>query len=157
MRVSASEELIASLARASDRVCACIHYSVSHPWHWPERLQMLALLGEEAGNPFRSWSRMIPPGARPSSSHLYVIPRAAYDKAVWPLMEVSKLSTVFPSMPCSAFFEAAKLRCSVYTLTNKSTISDERIKEIVESAVKHAPSSFNVQSARAVILLKRRA
>ena len=52
------------------------------------------------------------------------------------------------------FFEAAKLRCSVYTLTNKSSISDERIKEIVESAVKHAPSSFNVQSARAVILLK---
>lgn len=52
-------------------------------------------------------------------------------------------------------FEAAKLRCSVYTLTNKSTISDERIKEIVESAVKHAPSSFNVQSARAVILLKK--
>lgn len=53
------------------------------------------------------------------------------------------------------FFEAAKLRCSVYTLTNKSTIADERIKEIVESAVKHAPSSFNVQSARAVILLKK--
>ena len=54
-----------------------------------------------------------------------------------------------------AFFEAAELRCSVYTLTNKSTISDDRIKEIVEFAVKHAPSSFNVQSTRAVVLLKK--
>lgn len=52
-------------------------------------------------------------------------------------------------------FEAAETRLSVYALTNKSTISDDRIKEIVNTAVKHAPSGFNVQSARAVILLKK--
>lgn len=51
-------------------------------------------------------------------------------------------------------FAAAETRLSCYTLTNKSTIPDSRIHEIVDAAVKHAPSSFNVQSARAVILLK---
>ncbi|OBZ14507.1 nitroreductase [Bacillus sp. FJAT-27264] len=51
------------------------------------------------------------------------------------------------------FFEAVKGRRSVYAISKESTISDEKIKEIVEEAVLHSPSSFNSQSARAVVLL----
>ena len=51
-------------------------------------------------------------------------------------------------------FAAATTRISCYTLTKESPISDDRINEIVGFAIKHAPSSFNVQSARAVILTK---
>ncbi|MFC3748809.1 nitroreductase family protein [Paenibacillus sp. GCM10012306] len=51
------------------------------------------------------------------------------------------------------FFEAVKGRRSVYAISKESPISDERIKEIVEEAVLHSPSSFNSQSARAVVLL----
>ncbi|KAI0644804.1 Nitroreductase [Trametes meyenii] len=53
----------------------------------------------------------------------------------------------------AAFFEAVKTRRSVYTITSDSTISDDKIQEIVATAVKHAPSSFNTQSSRAVLLL----
>lgn len=59
------------------------------------------------------------------------------------------------SATVKTLFDIAENRKSVYTLTNKSPISDDRIKEIVSLAVKHAPSSWNVQSARAVILLKK--
>ena len=59
-----------------------------------------------------------------------------------------------PAGASQPLFSAAKTRCSVYTLTNKSPVSDFRIHEIVNQTVKHAPSAFNVQSARAVILLK---
>lgn len=51
-------------------------------------------------------------------------------------------------------FAAAEHRISCYQLSKDSPIADSRIHEIVNFAVKHAPSSFNVQSARAVILLK---
>lgn len=54
----------------------------------------------------------------------------------------------------ASLFAAAETRLSCYTLTKSSPIPDSRIEEIVSFAVKHAPSSFNVQSARAVILLK---
>lgn len=59
------------------------------------------------------------------------------------------------SLSAQNLFELAETRRSVYSLTNKSTISDDRIKEIVDLAVKHAPSPFNTQSARAFILLKK--
>jgi hypothetical protein len=51
-------------------------------------------------------------------------------------------------------FAAAETRISCYTLTKESPIPDSRIYDIVGFAIKHAPSSFNVQSARAVILTK---
>ena len=53
-----------------------------------------------------------------------------------------------------SLFAAAETRISCYELSKESPIPDTRIHEIVNLAVKHAPSSFNVQSARAVILLK---
>ncbi len=51
------------------------------------------------------------------------------------------------------FYSALKNRRSIYTISNESPISDERIAEIVQTAVKHTPSSFNSQSGRTVLLL----
>jgi predicted oxidoreductase (fatty acid repression mutant protein) len=51
------------------------------------------------------------------------------------------------------FIEAIKKRRTVYAISKESTISDDRIQEIVQDAVKHTPSSFNSQSARVVVLL----
>ncbi|MEC0091252.1 nitroreductase family protein [Paenibacillus macquariensis] len=51
------------------------------------------------------------------------------------------------------FFEAIKNRRSVYVISKEPVVSDERIQEIVNEAVKHTPSSFNSQSARVVVLL----
>lgn len=50
--------------------------------------------------------------------------------------------------------DAAENRRSIYALTKKSPVSDKRIEEIVHSAIKHVPSSFNSQSTRLVVLLK---
>jgi uncharacterized protein len=59
-----------------------------------------------------------------------------------------------PTPSVETLFAEAEHRISCYQLTRESTIPDSRIKEIVNFVVKHAPSSFNVQSARVVILLK---
>ncbi|CRG88824.1 hypothetical protein PISL3812_05859 [Talaromyces islandicus] len=53
-----------------------------------------------------------------------------------------------------SLLEAIQSRRSVYRLTNKSPIPDSRIQEIVAFTVTHAPSAFNVQSARAVVLFR---
>ena len=50
------------------------------------------------------------------------------------------------------FFTAIKKRRSIYALKKESPISDDRIQELVEEAVKHGPTSFNSQSTRAVVL-----
>ncbi|OAP57970.1 hypothetical protein AYL99_07060 [Fonsecaea erecta] len=52
------------------------------------------------------------------------------------------------------FFDLIKGRRSIYTLSKESTIPDSRIEEIVKFAVTWAPSTYNVQSARAVVLFK---
>ncbi|KOO37127.1 nitroreductase family protein [Priestia koreensis] len=49
-------------------------------------------------------------------------------------------------------YEALQSRRSYYAINKDVKVSDERIKEIVEFAVKHTPSSFNSQSARVVVL-----
>ncbi|KAJ4513097.1 putative nitroreductase [Exophiala dermatitidis] len=51
-----------------------------------------------------------------------------------------------------AFLEAVKTRRSNYTLSSETTIPDSKVVEIVQTAIKHAPSTYNVQSARAVVL-----
>ncbi|MDQ0231992.1 nitroreductase family protein [Metabacillus malikii] len=50
------------------------------------------------------------------------------------------------------FYTAIKERRSHYSINKDVTVTDERIKEIVEFAVKHTPSSFNSQSTRVVVL-----
>ena len=52
------------------------------------------------------------------------------------------------------FFEAVETRRSVYALNKEVKVSDDRIKEIVEHAVKHVPSAFNSQTTRVVVLFK---
>ena len=52
-----------------------------------------------------------------------------------------------------SFLEAVKNRRTYYGISKESPISDSAIQEIVSEAVKHAPSAFNSQSARVVLLL----
>ena len=54
-----------------------------------------------------------------------------------------------------SFFDAVKDRRSIYALNKESPISDEAIEELVKQTVLHAPSFFNTQSARLVVLLKK--
>jgi len=53
-----------------------------------------------------------------------------------------------------AFLDLVKGRRSIYTLSNESTIPDSKVEELVKFAVTWAPSTYNVQSARAVVLFK---
>lgn len=50
------------------------------------------------------------------------------------------------------FYTSLKERRSIYGINKDIKVSDERIKEIVEFAVKHTPSAFNSQTARLVVL-----
>jgi Predicted oxidoreductase related to nitroreductase len=50
------------------------------------------------------------------------------------------------------FYEAMLKRRSVYALGKDTSITKERIREILEYAVLHVPSAFNSQGARLVLL-----
>ena len=58
-------------------------------------------------------------------------------------------------MASKQFFEALEARRSIYQISAKSTISDAQLTELVHQAVLHTPSSFNMQSGRALLLLKK--
>lgn len=49
--------------------------------------------------------------------------------------------------------ETMKLRRSRYQLTNQLPISDKELEELISAVLWQAPSAFNVQSARVVLLL----
>lgn len=51
------------------------------------------------------------------------------------------------------FLTAVADRRTFYGIGKEVVVSDDRIKEIVDHAVKHTPSAFNSQSARVVLLL----
>ena len=51
------------------------------------------------------------------------------------------------------FFDAVRGRRSIYGLAKGSPVSDARLREMISIAVKYAPSAFNSQSARVVLLL----
>lgn len=51
------------------------------------------------------------------------------------------------------FYTAFKERRSYYNIGKESSISDEKILNILEQAVKYSPTAFNSQSSRAVLLL----
>lgn len=53
----------------------------------------------------------------------------------------------------NTFLEEVKARRTYYALSNEGVITDERIQEIVNEAVKHVPSAFNSQSGRVVVLI----
>lgn len=64
-----------------------------------------------------------------------------------------KMPGTTTSTSSSSFLQAVQERRTYYALNKKSSITDTRIQEIITTSVKHAPSSFNSQSARAVLLL----
>ena len=51
------------------------------------------------------------------------------------------------------FSSAMKERRTFYGISPESKVSDERINEVIRDAILHAPSAFNSQSARVVLLL----
>lgn len=51
------------------------------------------------------------------------------------------------------FLTAVADRRTFYGISKETIVSDEKIKEIIETAVKHTPSAFNSQSTRVVLLL----
>lgn len=51
------------------------------------------------------------------------------------------------------FFSAVADRRTFYGISKEPVVSDDRIKEIIDHAVKYTPSAFNSQSARVVLLL----
>ncbi|KAH8691407.1 Nitroreductase-like protein [Talaromyces proteolyticus] len=53
-----------------------------------------------------------------------------------------------------SFFSTIQARRSIYAISAASPIPDSRIIDLVQKAVLHVPSSYNVQSARAVVILK---
>jgi predicted oxidoreductase (fatty acid repression mutant protein) len=52
------------------------------------------------------------------------------------------------------FLTAVKQRRTIYGISNKTPVSNERIVEMIQDAVKHTPSAFNSQSARVVVLFQ---
>lgn len=55
----------------------------------------------------------------------------------------------------SGFLSLAKNRRSIYSLGSKLTLTQNEITEIIKCAVKEAPSAFNSQSSRIVVLFGR--
>lgn len=51
------------------------------------------------------------------------------------------------------FYEAVEGRRSYYGINKDAVVSDQRIQEVIEHAVKYTPSAFNSQTARVVLLL----
>ncbi|WFD04306.1 hypothetical protein MOBT1_003013 [Malassezia obtusa] len=52
-----------------------------------------------------------------------------------------------------SFLQAVQNRRTIYHLSDKQILSDDALRTLVQQAVREAPSSFNVQSSRVVILL----
>ena len=53
------------------------------------------------------------------------------------------------------FYEAIEGRRTYYEISKEKVVSDDKIKEIIEHAVKYTPSAFNSQTARVVLLLDK--
>ena len=74
-----------------------------------------------------------------------------------PIIYTRTFNTSYPTMapPTSAatLFDAFKYRHSVYTLTDESPISNDRIEELVQDTLLNVPSAFNSQTTRLVLVL----
>lgn len=57
---------------------------------------------------------------------------------------------------CKDFYNAIKERRSIYGISKGVSVSDNRILEIVNDAVKYTPSAFNSQGARVIVLLNEK-
>ncbi|KAJ7614332.1 Nitroreductase-like protein, partial [Roridomyces roridus] len=52
----------------------------------------------------------------------------------------------------ASYLDAITVRRSNYALTNKSSVSDEKLQDIIKHAVKHCPTPFNSQTHFAGLL-----
>ncbi len=52
------------------------------------------------------------------------------------------------------FYKAVENRRTYYGIGKEKVVSEDRVVEIVENSVKVAPTAFNSQSSRAIVLLK---
>jgi len=50
------------------------------------------------------------------------------------------------------FYAAIRERRSIYGISKETTVSDERIEEVIKEAVLHTPSAFNSQNTRIIVL-----
>ena len=99
--------------------------------------------------PQRFTTTLTSPRVLPTLSTQTIASKAAPSNFSRPLT-----STTTPaSMDSKSFKEAVALRRSIYQLNKKAPIDDKKIQEIVRTAVKEVPSSFNSQSTRVVVLL----
>lgn len=57
------------------------------------------------------------------------------------------------SISTATFFEGVKHRRTVYGVSDKISVSDDRILEIVNETIQTIPSSWNMQSTRIVVTL----
>lgn len=51
------------------------------------------------------------------------------------------------------FYTAVADRRTFYGIGKEAVVSDDRIKEVIEQALKHTPSAFNSQSGKVVLLI----
>ena len=56
----------------------------------------------------------------------------------------------------SSFLELINLRRSCYNLSAQSTLSDEKLRDLLAKVIKPMPSAFNSQSARILLLLEEK-
>ncbi|KAF7186702.1 Fatty acid repression mutant protein 2 [Pseudocercospora fuligena] len=116
------------------------------PLHEADDMQATPLL-------LKHFTRVLP-------TSLQLRARAVQNALVAPLPAQTKpsfsrnFSSTMAGYDSLTFKDAVKNRRTIYSLTKKSSVSDERIKEIVTQAIHDVPSSFNSQSARLVVLFK---
>ena len=68
---------------------------------------------------------------------------------------IRDFTSTSPMADAKGFIDAVKARRTRYQISNESPISDDRIVELVETAIHDVPSSFNSQSTRVLVLLKK--
>jgi predicted oxidoreductase (fatty acid repression mutant protein) len=69
------------------------------------------------------------------------------------IIEFIKIKMMEELVMSKDFLTAVADRRSFYGISKEAIVSEDRIKEIVEHAVKYTPSAFNSQSVRVVLLL----
>lgn len=52
----------------------------------------------------------------------------------------------------NTFLESLKSRRSIYDISAESALSNDQLRELVETAVAHVPSAFNSQTSRVILL-----
>ncbi|MCJ1329700.1 hypothetical protein MMC10_006380 [Thelotrema lepadinum] len=93
---------------------------------------------------------------RIASFFVLLISLAAYflfPQSPSPSTKMSGSSGATPPVSADAFIQGFKFRRSVYTINNTSPVPDSRIEEILQQVVVDAPSAYNSQTGRFVLLL----